>query len=162
MRDDIWETMISGVWGTASQFSDEIILDAIDQLVAERPADDAAAVFEAASVRDYIGREPEAAPLYRRAIALGLSGDRRPQAVIQLASTLRNLGELEESIALLRGQLEEHPDDAWAGPAMAFLSLALHDRGDSAAATSVALTALAGYLPAYSNSVRTYAAELEL
>jgi hypothetical protein len=160
MSDEYWETMIAGVWRTASDYSDEIILDAIDTLVAERPADDAAAVFEAASVRDFIGLEPEAAPLYRRALELGLTGHRRPQAIIQLASTLRNLGEVEESITLLRGLLEEDPAGEWAAPAMAFLALSLASSGDSVAATSVALTALADYLPAYSNSVRTYAAEL--
>lgn len=160
MSDERWETRIADIWRTAADASDETVLEAIDAVVAERRADDPAAVFEAASVRDYIGREREAAPLYKRALALGLSGDRRSQAVIQLASTLRNLGQYEEALGLLHQQLDERPDDAWAAPTKAFLSLVLASSGHSVAAASVALGTLADYLPAYGNSVRTYAAEL--
>jgi tetratricopeptide (TPR) repeat protein len=140
--------------------SDDEVLAAIDALVAEKPVTDAAAAFEAASARDFLGLEPEAEPLYRRALELGLDEKRQPQAVIQLASTLRNLGQLDESIALLEAQLAAHPDDRWAGPAKAFLALALVSRGDERRASSVALEALSGYLPAYGRSVRAYAAEL--
>ncbi len=44
--------------------------------------------------------------LYRQALAGGLSGIRRRRATIQLASTLRNLGQIDESIALL--EAEQH------------------------------------------------------
>ena len=156
---DDWETRVAAVWADADELTDDTVLARIDALVAER-ADTAEALLEAAGARDYLGLESEAEPLYRAALARGLTGDREAQATIQLASTLRNLGEVDESIALLQQRLEEHPDDAWAAPALAFLSLALASHGDHVAATSVALTALAGYLPAYSRSVKAYAAEL--
>ncbi len=121
---------------------------------------DARALFEAASARDYAGLESEAEPLYRRAIEGGLDEGTRPRAVIQLASTVRNLGRPDESVRLLEGLLHEHPADEWTGPAAAFLALALASRGDERDAASVALAALADYLPVYANSVRGYAAEL--
>jgi tetratricopeptide (TPR) repeat protein len=156
---DEWEARVAAVWAEADGLTDDAVLQKIDALVAER-ADTAEALLEAAGVRDYLGRESEAEPLYRAALALGLTGDREAQATIQLASTLRNLGQVDESITLLQQRLEEHPDDAWAAPALAFLSLALVSGGQPVAAASVALTALAGYLPAYSRSVKAYAAEL--
>ncbi|MCU1580394.1 MAG: tetratricopeptide repeat protein [Rhodoglobus sp.] len=156
MSED-WYARVSSVWASAGEMADLDVLAAIIALVAERPADDAAAVFEAASAHDYADREAEAEPLYRRAIDLGLDEATLPRAVIQLASTLRNLGKVEESIRLLEDQLHEHPDDEWTGPSAAFLALALASRGDERDAASVALAALANYLPIYSASVRSYA-----
>ena len=136
------------------------VVTAIDDLVAERDGDDADALFEAASARDYVGLEADAEPLYRRAIEQGLDATVAPRAIIQLASTLRNLGKTDESIALLERQLHAHPSDEWTGPSAAFLALALVSRGDERAAASVALAALADYLPVYGSSVRSYAVEL--
>src|SRR3954451_11212048 len=51
----------------------------------------------------------------RPALAAGLSGERRRRAVISLAGSLRNLGQAEESVALLRAELDrgsDHLDDA--------------------------------------------------
>jgi hypothetical protein len=39
-------------------------------------------------------------PLYWQALETGLTGERRRRAVIQLASSLRNLGRPAESVAL--------------------------------------------------------------
>ena len=155
-----WASRVSAVWSSAPELAELDLVAAIDELVAERAPDDAAAVFEAASARDYAGLEIEAEPLYRRAIDLGLDDATLPRAVIQLASTLRNLGKPGEAVRLLENQLHEHPDDEWTGPSAAFLALALASRGDERDAASVALAALAGYLPMYGNSVRSYAIEL--
>ena len=148
------------MWASASEMAELDVVAAIDELVAERNADDADAVFEAASARDYAGLEVEAEPLYRRALELGLDADTEPRAIIQLASTLRNLGKVGESVRMLEEQLNAHPSDEWTGPTAAFLALALASRGDARDAASVALAALANYLPVYSNSVRTYAIAL--
>lgn len=159
MVDD-WYARVSAVWANAGEMADLDVLAAIDGLVDERDPDDAVAIFEAASARDYADLETEAAPLYRKAIELGLDDDTLPRATIQLASTLRNLGKVDESIGLLERHLHEHPDDQWTGPGAAFLALSLASRGDERDAASVALAALANYLPVYSASVRTYAIEL--
>ena len=157
---DEWQQRVSAVWAAAEGMADLDVVAAIDALVAEREPDDAAGLFEAASARDYAGLESEAEPLYRQAIAGGLDAATLPRAVIQLASTLRNLGQVDESIELLEEHLAEHHADEWTGPGAAFLALALVSRGDERDAASVALAALADYLPMYSASVRGYAVEL--
>ena len=157
---DDWQQRVAAVWAAVDELADHDLLAAIDSLVAERAADDPVAVFEAACVRDSLGLESEAEPLYRRALELGLDESRMARATIQLASTIRNLGQIEESIALLERQLAAHPADQWTGPTAAFLALALVSRGSEREGASVALTALADYLPIYQRSVRGYAAEL--
>jgi len=95
-------------------------------------------------------------PLYREALERGLSGERRRRAVIQLASSLRNLGEAYESVALLEAELNagsDHLDDA----VRAFLALALADTGREREAAAHALTALAPHLPRYQRSLANYA-----
>jgi tetratricopeptide (TPR) repeat protein len=161
MTTDDWEARVSAAWAAASELSDDEVLESIDTLVAEKDATDAAAAFEAASVRDYLGLEPEAEPLYRRALELGLDPARHPQAVIQLASTLRNLGAYDESIDLLTDWLAEAEDHPLADAAKAFLALALTDAGRPVEAVAVALDALAPRLPQYGRSVAAYAEELE-
>lgn len=168
---DNWSARVSEVWAVADTMSDDRVLLAIDALVAEQPDDHAAAVFEAASARDYVGHEADAEPLYRRAIALGLDAATLPRAVIQLTSTLRNLADiaasgterderLSEAVTLLEDLLAQHPDDEWTAPGAAFLALTLASRGQNREAASVALVALAGLLPAYNSSVRDYALAL--
>lgn len=76
--------------------------------------------------------------------------------MIQLASSLRNLGQVAESIALLRAEREagsDELDDA----VTAFLALALADAGGEREAVSLALSALAVHLPRYQRSVTDYA-----
>jgi len=155
-----WDDRVAQVWAEAENLSDDVVLSRIDALVEERGEADAAAAFEAASVRDYLGYEAEAAPLYRRALDSGLAGPRRPQATIQLASTLRTLGRHDEALDLLEGHLAEHGDDEWTAPAAAFLALTLASAGREREAASVALVALSATLPAYSGTVRRYALEL--
>jgi predicted Zn-dependent protease len=155
-----WEARVAAVWAGADSSSDETVLAQIDELVAEREPDDAAALFEAASVRDYLSRESDAEPLYRAAIAAGLDAERLPPAVIQLASTLRNLGRPGEAVDLLNDLLADHSADEWTSPAAAFLALSLASDGRERDAASVALYALAGSLPVYSGAVRRYALEL--
>lgn len=117
----------------------------------------ARADYERASLHDSLGEEAAAVPLYRSAMAAGLDPEIHDQATIQLASTLRNLGEYDAAIALL----EHHPASAGSGAAArAFLALALHDAGRETEAVAVALTALAPTLPRYQRAVRAYAAEL--
>ena len=98
--------------------------------------------------------------MYRQALAQGLGTDRRRQAVIQLASSLRNLGEAAESVTLLRAeQLRESDelDDA----VSAFLALALADAGEPRKALSVALMALSGHMTRYRRSLSNYAREID-
>ncbi|WP_271178497.1 tetratricopeptide repeat protein [Leifsonia poae] len=155
-----WDARVAAVWTAAGTMSDDAVVQAIDALVAERQEDDPRALFEAAGARDYAGLEAEAEPLYSRALQCGLAEPERAQAVIQLASTLRNLGRAGESAALLRGELAEHPGHPLADAARAFLALALHDAGEPSAAVQVSLSALAPHLPQYGRAVAAYGDDL--
>ncbi|MFC6355358.1 tetratricopeptide repeat protein [Luethyella okanaganae] len=159
MPGQSWQERVDAVWGDDTLDELEVVR-LIDVLVAERPADDAIALFEAAGARDSAGFEAEAEQLYRQALDLGLPPGQRSRAVIQLASTIRNLGKLDESIELLRRERETHPDGQLADATSAFLALALASRGEAIEGLSLALTTLAAHLPRYQRSVRGYAAEL--
>lgn len=154
-----WKTRVDAVWADNTLNNAEVI-DRIDELAAEWPDDDAQALFEKAGARDSAGLEAQAEPLYRRALQLGLPESERAQATIQLASTIRNLGKVDESIALLREELDSAPNGELVGAATAFLALALASRGDALEATQLALLALVPQLPRYQRSVRAYAMEL--
>lgn len=151
---------MAAVWASASTVGAARVTSAIDALVAQRPETDARAVFESASARDYADREADAEPLYRRALSLGLAEPFRGRAVIQLASTLRNLGRAAEAIDVLQEGFSDDPEHSLADAARAFLALCLADTGDARAATAVALDALAPHLPEYARAVRAYAAQL--
>jgi len=154
---DDWERRVAEVWDTAKDRSEDEVVAAIAGLVAERPEDDAAALFEQASALDYTGREAEAEPFYRRAIAAGLDRQRQAYAAIQLASTIRNLGRAAEAVEILQAEPGgDELDDARA----AFLALARHDAGQPAEALAGVLDALAGHMTDYRRAVTEYAVEL--
>jgi len=98
-------------------------------------------------------------PLYRAALDAGLVGERRRRAVIQLASSLRNLGNPQQALTLLTAEADVTSDDL-DGAVATFLALALVDLGREREAVAVALTALSKYLPRYNRSVARYAQHL--
>ncbi len=147
------------LWASIDRYDEEAFRAKIDELAAELPADSPVAAFERACAFDSTGHSDRAVPLYRHALELGLEGERRRRAVIQLASSLRNVGRVSESLGLLtaeRGQPSDRLDDA----VSAFLALALVDSGREREAVSVALGALAPHLPRYQRSLGSYAREL--
>lgn len=114
-------------------------------------------LFERASLRDFLGLEDEAVPLYEAAVEGGLPSPDRERAIIQWASSLRNLERPEEALALLHPLLG-HPE---AGPQVAaFYSLTLVDLGRSREAARLALLTLATRLPEYQKAVAFYADDL--
>ncbi|SFL64020.1 tetratricopeptide repeat protein [Streptomyces pini] len=154
-----WERRLESLWASFDDHGPGDFLRRVESLAAELPPGDAVALYELASAHDALGREEGAAALYRRALAAGLPDGRRRRAVIQLASTLRNLGRTEESIALLTAERElrsDELDDA----VTAFLSLALADAGREREAAALALTALVPHLPEYRRSLTYYARAL--
>jgi tetratricopeptide (TPR) repeat protein len=155
-----WEQRLAELWATVDDYDEQEFLTRIEALTAELPADSPVAAFERGGALDSTGHSDLAVPLYRRAPDLGLDGSRRRQAVIQMASSLRNLGQSSESVELLRAERaagSDELDDALS----AFLALALADVGREREALSIALRALAPHLPRYQRSVRNYAAELQ-
>ncbi|VXB60222.1 tetratricopeptide repeat protein [Nocardioides sp. AX2bis] len=154
---EAWDVRVAEVWSSADEFSAKALLAAIRDLADERGEGDPSALFELASAYDFVGRETDAVPLYRAALDAGVAGSREPQAVIQLASSLRNTGNAEEAVDLLT----DLPGDPVNGPATdAFLALALRDCGRPDEALRVALRALAPLCNTYERAVNQYADEL--
>ncbi|MFS0714740.1 tetratricopeptide repeat protein [Microbacterium sp. 2P01SA-2] len=142
-------------WDAAGDKSADALWAELDEIAAG--ADDAVRSYERASLHDYLGEEAEAIPLYRTALDSGLTGERRSACIIQLASSLRNVGDASGALALLH----RFPDtDRLADAARAFEALALFSDQKPAPALRTALRALAPHLPAYRRSVEAYAAEL--
>jgi tetratricopeptide (TPR) repeat protein len=156
---DAWEQRLAAAWDELDALDEAAFRARIEALAAELPADSAAAAFERAAALDSTGHPDAAVPLYRDALAAGLPGIRRRRAVIQLASSLRNLGAVDESLRLLtaeRGAATDELDDA----VRAFQALALTDAGREREAVSIALGALAPHLPRYGRSLTAYAEAL--
>ncbi len=152
-----WEQRLADAWASFGIDIDEAEFRAlIESLVAELPEGSAVADFERACAFDSTGSPDQAVPLYRKALATGLTGIRRRRAVIQLASSLRNLGHPEESVTLFTNELDascDVLDDA----VRAFLALALTDVGREREAVSLALSTLGPHLPRYQRSLGNYA-----
>lgn len=149
-----WADQIEVFWKSAEGKSATALHDELEQLLAQRPADDAAVLFQRASLHDYLGEEAAAVGPYREAIAKGLNSTQLDEARIQLASTLRNLGEAHEAVELLR--MIEESSHVYRD-AQAFLALALYDTAEQAQALRLALQTLAPTLDLYGGAVREYA-----
>lgn len=156
-----WEQRVEAVWADAA-LDDETRLQRIDALAAELTPDDARGLFERAGARDAAGLEADAEPLYRAALERGLDDEVRPQAVIQLASTVRNLGRSDEAIRMLRAEVNREPASPLRDEAAAFLALALVSNGEAVEGASVALRTLAPHLSRYGRAVAWYADELRI
>jgi tetratricopeptide (TPR) repeat protein len=154
-----WEQRLADLWTSLDELGEDEFVERMDALLGELPAGSAIASYERASAFDSTGHSDRAVPLYREALARGLGDDRRRQAVIQLASSLRNLGEASESVALLSAERDE-ASDALDDAVDAFLALALVDAGREREAVSVALLALSRHMTRYQRSLRNYAREL--
>ena len=159
MADAEWERRLALLWASLDDRDADEFVTAMGELVGELPRDDAVGLFEQASAFDSTGHPDLAVASYREALEHGLSGQRRRRAVIQLASSLRNLGHAGESVALLTAELDAGSDDL-DDAVRAFLALALTSVGRDREAVSVALTALAAHLPRYNRSLASYAREL--
>lgn len=155
-----WERRIAALWAQLEDHDEGDFVARVDELVAELPASSAIGLFERGSALDSTGHSDRAVPLYRAALDAGLVGERRRRrATIQMASSLRNVGAVNEAIELLSAEVEagtDHLDDA----VRAFLALALVDAGREREAVGVALAALSSHLPRYSRSVARYAGAL--
>lgn len=151
-----WEQRCAALWAAFEDCDAAEFRSKIKALADDLPEGHAVAAFELASAYDATDLGERAVPLYREALDGGLDGHRRREAVIQLASTLRSLGQPEASADILlaeRGKTSDHLDDA----VTAFLALAYVDLGREREAAALALGALSRHLPSYNVSLARYA-----
>ncbi|MFJ7070901.1 tetratricopeptide repeat protein [Streptomyces sp. NPDC101115] len=163
-----WEQRLAALWAELDAYETDPagFRARIAELTAERPEDDPVALFEQGAAHDSTGEPEQAVRLYRRALDGGLTGLRRRRAVIQLASSLRNLGRPDVSVELLTEERAipadrlDADETALTAAVDAFLALALADTGREREAASLALGALAPLLPRYNRSLAYYAKDL--
>lgn len=152
-----WEEQIDAFWDSADTLDGSQLHEEMVRLVGEHGVDKPESLYELASVHDFCGEEAEAIDLYQAALSAGLAGERRPQAMIQLASSLRNTGQLQAAVELLQ-QVGCH--EVTGNADQAFLALTLWDQGRNEEAFRTALLALIGTLPLYRRSLEQYARDL--
>jgi len=112
-------------------------------VLAEHP-DDPAVLYEVGGAYDTDGQEETALGYYRRAMAAGLEGRRLRQCFLQLGSTLRNLGRLDESLAVFDEGIALFPESESLG---LFRALTLQAMGRPSAALGAVLTVIADRFP---------------
>lgn len=157
MSIDQWDAAVADLWDRFDALGRDEGVAAMRSLAEQCPADDGRAAFELAGMYDSLGFEAEAGAEYERALALGLDEARHAQLAVQYGSTLRNLGRLDDAIAVL----EAAPTHETTGTApRVVLALALHSAGRKDEALRVALEAQIDALPRYQRSMRAYAAAL--
>ncbi|CAL9314355.1 hypothetical protein SUDANB180_02382 [Streptomyces sp. enrichment culture] len=157
-----WEDRVAAAWATLDDYPQERAHEfraLIDALVAELPAGSPLGPFERASAFDSTGHSDKAVPLYREALALGLTGYKGRRAKIQLSSSLRNIGQPEEGVKLLTPELDA-PSDELDDAIRAALALCLSSLGRDREGLSLVLGALAPHLPRYQRSMANYARAL--
>jgi Tetratrico peptide repeat len=157
--DAAWEARMAELWRASDDHDAESLVAKVEAAAAELPPGHPIALFERACAQDSTGHSDRAVPLYRAALDAGLAGLRRRRAVIQMASSLRNLGKARASADLLTSELDAAGDEL-DGAVRAFLALALVDLGREREAVTHSLLALAKYLPRYNRSLARYATEI--
>ncbi|MFF4654332.1 tetratricopeptide repeat protein [Streptomyces sp. NPDC001381] len=156
---------MTAVWATLDEYPEERAGEfraVIDALVDELPEGSPLGLFEQACAWDSTGHSDKAVPLYREALARGLSELSRHKgrrARIQLASSLRNTGLAEEGVELLTPELDA-PSDELDDAVRATLALCLSSLGRDREGLSLVLGALAPHLPRYQRSMANYARAL--
>ena len=100
-------------------------IDALKPLYQAHP-ENSRVLYEIGGAYDTDGQEEKAANFYERALAHGLSGDLLRRCYLQYGSTLRNIGRVEESLAVFRTARQTFPDS----PSLAtFQAVTMHAAG---------------------------------
>lgn len=150
---------VAALFAAVDDYADdeEKFLAEVDALAAELPGGDADAVFHRGSARDSWGHSDLAVPLYARALEIGgLTGENRRRAVIQMSSSLRNVGRAEDGLAHLLQEKETGGEDHLSDALDCTIALCLATLGREREALSLVLVALAEHLPRYNRSMANY------
>ncbi|WP_417233677.1 tetratricopeptide repeat protein [Arthrobacter sp.] len=137
-------------------------IEAFSRILEQHP-EEPMALYELGGAYDTDGQEAVAADYYRRAMDAGLEGRWLRQCYLQYGSTLRNLGNVEESLALFDDGIRAFPDSE---SLVLFKSLTLHAAGRPGAALGSVLRLIADRFPTeevlrYEAALRGNAAFLE-
>ena len=132
------------------------------QALADTGPDDPRLIFELASAHDSAGDDQQAIALYDKALGAGLREPHRHRALIQQASSHRNVGDLSAARQILDALSEQRPGSA---AVAAFRALTMLDQGEQRAAVADLINVLLSHSgdaddEAYRASLHRYAEEL--
>jgi tetratricopeptide (TPR) repeat protein len=96
-------------------------------------------LYEVGGSFDVLGKEPEAIPYYRQAVAAGLSGTDLQECLVCLGSSLRVIGVFEEAVEVLKQTVDQFPEK---NSGQVFLALAYYSDGQEDKAVSLLLDIL--------------------
>jgi tetratricopeptide (TPR) repeat protein len=158
--DALAEALEAG-WAAASRDDPEPTVSYFRDLLRRYP-DEPRALLGYAGALDFAGREPEAAPVYQQALEAGLDGDDLRRCLIQYGSTLRNIGQVDQAVAMLRQAARQFPGQ---DSVQAFLALALATAGRPGEAVALLLNLALDRIDSddlrdYQVPLRYYATEL--
>jgi hypothetical protein len=147
---------VAALFAAIDDYDETTFLAELDALAAELPEGDADAIFHRGSARDSWGHSDLAVPMYARALETGgLTGENRRRAVIQMSSSLRNIGRVEEGLANLLKE-KENGEDHLSDALDCTIALCLSTLGRDREGLSLVLVALAKHLPRYNRSMANY------
>jgi hypothetical protein len=148
---------VAALFAAIDDYPEETFIAQVDALAAELPEDDADGIFHRACARDSWGHSDLAVPLYAQALEIGgLTGENRRRAVIQMSSSLRNIGRVEDALATLLKEKETGGEDHLSDALDCTIALCLATLGREREGLSLALVALAKHLPRYNRSMANY------
>jgi tetratricopeptide (TPR) repeat protein len=156
MATETWEARAAALWDRIDDMDEDAFVQAMLDLAAECDPEDPVALFEVGGAHDSTGRTETAVGYYERAVAAGLSGIRRRRVSIQMASSLREIGQPERALELIEEE-KARGSDAYDGALAMCEALTLAKLGRDREGLSVALIALAPHLPRYQRSTVAYA-----
>jgi tetratricopeptide (TPR) repeat protein len=138
--EENWESFIESGW--QHKGNETKLIQYFLDIVKKYPKS-ARAKFELANVYDYLGKEQEAIPLYEKAIQMGLTSEYEAYALLQLGSSLRNVGRVDDAIRILSDAEKRYPEL----PSITmFLGMAMHDSDRHSEALRTVLTAMLRHL----------------
>jgi len=148
---------VAALFAAIDDYDEEKFLAEVDALAAELPEGDADAIFHRGSARDSWGHSDLAVPMYAQALETGgLTGENRRRAVIQMSSSLRNVGRVEDGLAHLLQEKETGGEDHLSDALDCTIALCLATLGREREGLSLVLVALAKHLPRYNRSMANY------
>ena len=152
------EAAIAELWANP----DEQLRVGAAQGLADTDPDDPRLIFELAGAHDSAGDDHQAIALYDKALGAGLREPHRHRALIQQASSYRNVGDLAAARRILDGLSQQRPDSA---AVAAFRALTMLDQGEASAAVANLISVLLSHSgdaddEAYRAALHRYVEEL--
>lgn len=141
MTDDLYDEL-DRIFAARDRADMAPTIAALLPLLEQHPHD-ARVLYETGGAHDTAGDESRALELYERAMEEGLDGDLRRRCFLQHGSTLRNVGRVEDSLALFAQARAEFPDSVALG---VFEALSLHAAGRADSALASLLLMLADHV----------------